>query len=86
MRYESKLRVLKRASRHGDFKILVRQYQRNINIYYVTILIMVSHFFQRDIEVGPTNCTATLSEDAEFATYLNIVQSSEQLVHPKFTY
>ena len=34
MRYESKLRILKRASRHGNFKNICN---KNINIFFVTI-------------------------------------------------
>lgn len=70
MRYESKLRVLKRASRHGNFKNIcktVAKKHQHLLCYYLN---SSKQFLHRDIEVGPIESTTSLSQYTEFHEYI----------------
>lgn len=87
MRYESKLRVLKRASRHGNFKNIcwtVAKRHQHMLCYYLNSR---QPFLQKDIEIGSIEKTTTLASEANFYNYISetILASPEDVVeHPKF--
>ena len=66
MRYESKLRILKCASRHGNFKNIcktVAKKHQHLLCYYLN---NGKSFLQKDIEVGPTDSITNMSSCTEF--------------------
>lgn len=78
MRYESKLRVLKRASRHGNLKNICKTVAKNLLCYYLN---KSNQFLHHDIEVGPIESTMSLSQYTEFHEYIcDKIMSMEEKV------
>lgn len=87
MRYESKLRVLKRASRHGNFKNIcktVAKKHQHLLCYYLN---NDKLFLQKEVEEGPAESMVTLASDTEFYDFIRekiFVNMDEVVKHPKF--
>lgn len=87
MHYESKLRVLKRASRHGNFKNIcktVAKKHQHLLCYYLN---NDKLFLQKEVEEGPAESTVTLASDTEFYDFIRekvLVNMDEVVKHPKF--
>ena len=85
MRYESKLRVLKRASRHGNFKNIcktVAKKHQHLLCYYLN---MQKQFLSCDVEIGPISLSETLSSNSEFCSFIDSVNMEKEIIdHPKF--
>lgn len=87
MRYESKLRVLKRASRHGNFKNIcktVAKKHQHLLCYYLNC---EKPFLQKEIEIGPSESIGTLASDTALYSYLTdkfLVNVDDIIEHPKF--
>ena len=87
MRYESKLRVLKRASRHGNFKNIcwtVAKRHQHMLCYYLNSR---QPFLQKDIEIGPIEKMTTLASEIDFYKYISetlLVSLEDVVEHPKY--
>ena len=87
MRYESKLRILKRASRHGNFKKIcktVAKKHQHLLCYYLN---NDKLFLQKEVEEGPAESMVTLASDTEFYDFIRekiLVNMDEVVKHPKF--
>lgn len=84
MRYESKLRILKRASRHENICKTVAKKHQHLLCYYLN---NGRPFFQRNIEVGPTESTSTLSSYTDFHQFISdkvLASVQDEIEHPKF--
>ena len=83
IRYESKLRVLKRASRHGNFKNIcktVAKKHQHLLRYYLN---KQQNFLSHNLEIGPTELSETLSCNSEFCTFVGACNIEEMIYHPK---
>ena len=83
MRYESKLHVLKRASRHGNFKKIcwtVAKRHQHMLCYYLNSR-------PKDIEIGPIEKMTTLASETDFYKYISetlLVSLEDVVEHPKY--
>lgn len=87
MRFESKLRVLKRASRHGNYKNIcwtVAKRHQHLLCYYLNCR---EPFLCKEIEIGPVERMTTLASENDFYNFISekILASLEDTVeHLKF--
>ena len=87
MRYESKLRVLKRASRHGNCKNIcktIAKKHQHLLCYYLN---NGTPFLSKIIELGPAESSISVSDHPEFHNYISktaITTTEDVLQHPKF--
>ena len=87
MRYESKLRILKRASRHGNFKNICKTISKKHQHLLCYYLNNGKPFLQRDIEIGPIQSSVKVCAHIEFYEFISktiSVSIEEDLQHPKF--